>query len=77
MAIQDLNKEKYKFNENLVIGGLVGKFSQKMHEEIVPIISNIQPKLVLRWWVFKVISENLPPTYQAISKKFSICTINY
>ncbi|MAR63927.1 MAG: hypothetical protein CMP43_02860 [Rickettsiales bacterium] len=64
MAILDLNKEKYKLNEKiLVIGDMLelGKFSKKMHKEIVPIISNIQPKLVITVGEFsRVISESLP-----------------
>ena len=64
MAILDLNKEKYKLNEKiLVIGDMLelGKFSRKMHQEIVPIISNIQPKLVITVGEFsRVISESLP-----------------
>ena len=66
MAVLDLNKEKYKLNEKiLVIGDMLelGKFSKKMHMEIVPIISKIKPKLVITVGEFsKVISENLPST---------------
>ena len=64
MAILNLNKEKYKLNEKiLVIGDMLelGKFSKKMHKEIVPIISNIQPKLVITVGEFsRVISDSLP-----------------
>ena len=64
MAILNLNKEKYKLNKKiLVIGDMLelGKFSRKMHEEIVPTICNIQPKLVITVGKFsKVISECLP-----------------
>ena len=73
MAIQDLNKEKYKLNEKiLVIGDMLelGKFSKKMHEEIVPIISNIQPKLVITVGEFsRVISERLPPNISSFHFK--------
>ena len=63
-AILNLNKETYKFNKKiLIIGDMLelGKFSKRLHTEIIPIICNIQPKLVITVGnSSKVISENLP-----------------